>query len=49
VRELIASLSHEILLPGDTLNFDYAIFASGASGTALTPADSTHMLRIAKN
>lgn len=43
-RVLIAYLSHEPMIPGDTITFDYAMFVQPATGPALTRNDSLAML-----
>ncbi len=47
-RILLSSLSHTPLVPGDTIDFDYALFVQPPTGAALTPRDSASMLSIAR-
>ncbi len=48
-RVLIASLSHQPLLPDDTVYFDYAMYAMPATGPALSRQDSVAMLGYAQS
>lgn len=48
-RVLIASLSHQALVPGDTIYFDYAMYAMPATGSALSREDSVGMLGYAQS
>ncbi len=47
-RVLISSLSQTSIVPGDTLDFDYAIYAEPPNGPAFSAGDSATMLGIAR-
>ena len=47
-RALIAIARNEPLAPGDTLQFDFALYAAPGKGTALTPDDTLRMIQFAE-
>jgi hypothetical protein len=47
-RILMSSLSPVPLAPGDTVDFDYALYVQPATGPALTAVDSANMLQTAR-
>jgi hypothetical protein len=48
-RLLMSSLSETPIVPGDTVDFDYALYVQPATGPALMPADSSNMLQVARS